>query len=125
MCKFISRSVAFLFVLSIAGVASARRPPALERAQAEADSVYATCGDSGRETAGYRDMRARVANAKSAVSPVAAASVAPVKMGDHLVLVCAGGEIHAGSGYRDFPARLYSEPSSPQIARAASLAGVH
>lgn len=124
MSKLISRSLPFLFVLTLAGVASARRPPALAEAQARADSVYATCAESGaRSTAGYRDVLSRVVSARPSLTPVFVASAPPRKMGDHLVLTCAAGEIHQGSGYRDFPARLRSEPAGPQIASSSKLIG--
>jgi hypothetical protein len=124
MSKLTSRSLAFLFTLTLAGAASARRPPALVEAQAQSDGTYATCGEEGRSTAGYRDMLARVDSAKPSVSPpVAGASMATRKMGDHIVLVCAGGEIHQGSGYRAFPARLRPELTIPQIAVATKLVG--
>ena len=124
MSKLMIRSLPFLFTLTLASAASARRPPSLVEAQAQAESIYATCGESqARPTAGYREMLARVASAKPAIPAVAIASQPPRKMGDHLVLVCAGGEIHQGSGYRDFPARLQSEPAGPQIAAGTRLVG--
>ena len=124
MSKLISRSLAFLFTLTVAGAASARRPPSLAEIQEHADSVYATCAESqARSTAGYRDMLARVASAKPTAAAVDVASLPARKMGDHLVLVCAGGEIHQGNGYRDFPARLRGEPVEPQIASATRLVG--
>jgi hypothetical protein len=120
MSKLISRSLAFLFTLTLAGAASARRPPSLAEVQEHADGVYATCAESrAQPTAGYRDMLARVATAKPTASEISVASLPSRKMGDHLVLVCAGGEVHQGSGYRDFPARLQGEPTGPQIASGA------
>jgi hypothetical protein len=124
MSKFISRSLACLFTLTLAGAASARRPPALVDAQGRADGVYATCAESQtRSTAGYRDMLARVAPGEPSEPGALAVSLPLRKMGDHLVLVCAGGEIHQGSGYRDFPMRLRSEPAEPQIAARTPLVG--
>jgi hypothetical protein len=124
MSKLISRSLAFLFTLTLAGAASARRPPALVEAQEQADNVYDTCAESqARPTAGYRDMLARTAPAKPSAPPAAVASLPARKMGDHLVLVCAGGEIHQGSGYRGFPTRLRTEPVGPQIASHRQLVG--
>jgi hypothetical protein len=124
MSKLISRSLPFLFVLTLAGVASARRPPAVVEAQERSESVYDTCAESrAQSTAGYRDMLSHVVTAEPSTQAVAAASVPPRKMGNHLVLVCAGGEIHQGSGYRDFPVRLRSEPSGPQFASRHELIG--
>lgn len=124
MSKLISRSLAFLFTLTLAGAASARRPPSLVEAQEQTDSIYATCAESqARPTAGYRDMLARPASAKATAPVISVASLPSRKMGDHLVLVCAGGEIHQGSGYRDFPARLRGEPTGPQIASGTRLVG--
>ena len=115
----IRRSLAFAFTLTLAGVASARRPPALSQAQEQAGAVFATCEQSRTpETSGYRGMLARVQSATPLARSVAAAQMPSRKMGDHMVLVCAGGEIHQGSGYRDFPARLQAEPTAPQIANA-------
>ena len=125
MSKLISRSLAFLFTLTLAGAASARRPPTLVEAQAQADSVYATCAESRAQPAsGYRDMLARVGTAKPSAPAISVASLPSRKMGDHLVLVCAGGEVHQGSGYRDFPARLQGEPTGPQIASGGHLLGM-
>jgi hypothetical protein len=124
MSKFVSRSMPLLFTLTLAGAASARRPPALVDAQGRADSVYATCAESQTlSMAGYRNMLARVAPAEPSEPAAVAVSLPSRKMGDHLVLVCAGGEIHQGSGYRDFPARLRSEPAEPQIAGRTQLVG--
>jgi hypothetical protein len=122
--NLISRSLAFAFTLTLAGAASARRPPALVQAQEQAASVFATCEQSrAPETSGYRGMLARVESATPSTRAVAAIPMPSRKMGDHIVLVCAGGEIHQGSGYRDFPARLQPEPSGPQIASVPRLVG--
>lgn len=111
--KIFDTSLAFVFTLTLAGVASARRPPALEEAQAKTDAVASTCPE-GRSTAGYRDLLARTVTVASTGS-VAAVS-APQKSGDHLVLACEGGEVHQGSGYRDFPARLRPETQEMHFA---------
>jgi len=89
------------------------------------DLVFATCTESQvPSTAGYRDMLTRNRKASSAGPAMAvAAATPPRKMGDHLVLVCAGGEIHQGTGYRGFPARLPAESSKPLIAGAPRLLG--
>jgi hypothetical protein len=120
--KLIRRSLMVAFTLTLAGVASARRPPALAEAQAEADRVFATCPQSqGQDTDGYRDMLAHVQTARPVTRAMATAPVPPPrKMGNHLVLVCAGGELHQGSGYRDFPVRFRAEPAWPQIAGTPS-----
>jgi hypothetical protein len=123
MSKLIHRPLAFLFTLTLAGIASARQPPALTAAQERSEAVFATCAQS-ESTPGYRDMLARVESAKPASADVVA-SLATRKMGDHLVLVCAGGELHQGSGYRDFPARFRSEPEAPLVASIAALASRH
>jgi hypothetical protein len=109
--------------LTVAGAALARKPPALVEAQQKAQATLASCPHSqARDTSGYRDMLARIRIPSAATIAVAAA--APTrKMGDHLVLVCARGEIHQGSGYRDFPARLRSEPTGRQIAGTPCLVG--
>jgi len=58
--RFVIRVSALLGALSLAGVAAARRPPALVEEQARADEVYATCGAITTRTApGYRDMLGR------------------------------------------------------------------
>jgi hypothetical protein len=115
------KALAFTLTFTLAGIASARRPPALAEAQAEADAVEATCPE-GQDTAGYRDMLAR--NPSSSDQRSEFASTPPArKMGDHLVLMCEGGELHQGSGYRDFPARLQPAPTRPQIAIRSSRTG--
>lgn len=115
------KALAFTLTLTLAGIASARRPPALVEAQAEADAVAVTCPE-GEDTAGYRDLLARTPSSRDQRSGFAA--MAPARtMGDHLVLMCEGGELHQGSGYRDFPVRLRPEPTQPQIATGASRTG--
>jgi hypothetical protein len=122
--NLIGRSLAFAFILTLAGAASARRPPALVQAQEQAASVFATCEQSGvPETSGYRDMHARVQSPARSTRATAAAPKRSRKMGDHIVLVCSGGEIHQGSGYRDFPVRFRAEPSSTQVASVPQLVG--
>jgi hypothetical protein len=122
--NLIGRSLAFAFTLTLAGAASARRPPALVQAQDQAAGVFATCEQSrAPETSGYRGMLARVQKPTPSTRAVAAAPMASRKMGDHIVLLCAGGEIHEGVGYRDFPARLQEEPSGQQIASMPQLVG--
>jgi hypothetical protein len=123
--NLIGRSLAFAFTLTLAGSAFARRPPALSEAQERVDLVFATCAESqAPSTAGYRDMLARSQKASSAGAAIAVvAAPPPRKMGDHLVLVCAGGEIHQGTGYRGFPARLPAESSELLIAGAPRLLG--
>jgi hypothetical protein len=123
--SLIGRSLAFAFTLSLAGTAFARRPPAMSEAQERVDAVFATCAQSqAPSTAGYRDMLARGQKASYAESAIAiVAALPPRKMGDHLVLVCEGGEIHQGNGYRGFPARLPAGSPRPLIAAAPRLLG--
>jgi hypothetical protein len=122
--NIVGRSLAFAFTLTLAGAASARRPPALAEAQEQAASVFASCEQSrAPETAGYRGMLARVQRATPSTRAIAAASTPSRKMGDHIVLVCSSGEIHQGSGYRDFPVRTRGEPSGAQIASLPQLVG--
>lgn len=121
MSKFILRSVPFLFVLTLAGAAAARRPPALVEIQERTDRVYATCAD-GRNGPGYRDMFSRVASPQLVAEYLAVSSPPPRKMGDHLVLICKAGAVHMGSGYRGFPARfIRDEAAEVQIASASTL----
>jgi hypothetical protein len=115
------KALAFTMTLTLAGIASARRPPTLVEAQAGADAVAATCPE-GQATPGYRDMFARNPSSSDDRSGFAATPPAR-KMGDHLVLVCEGGELHQGSGYRDFPARLQPAPTQPQIAIGSARTG--
>ncbi len=93
--ELIRRSLIVAFTLTLAGVASARRPPALAEAQEQADRVFATCPQSQmRDTGGYRDMLAHVQTARPITRAIAAARLPPPrKMRDHLVFVCAGGEV--------------------------------
>lgn len=107
MLKFIVGSVPFLFILSLAGSAAARRPPALTERQERAERVYAACAERqpGVSTA-YRDMHSRSSIPRTDGSNLAVPAPLQRKMGDHLVLICKSGEIHLGSGYRGFPARL-------------------
>jgi hypothetical protein len=118
--KLIRSSMAVALTLTLAGAASARRPPALAEAQTRTNAVFSTCPESqARDTSGYRDMLAR--SATPVVTPAAfAITPVPRKMGNHLVLACEGGEIHQGSGYRDFPVRVMPESTEPQIARGPS-----
>lgn len=53
--QVISRSFAAAFVLSLAGTAFARQPPALVRAQAAAEQVAACHPESVQSAPGYRD----------------------------------------------------------------------
>src|SRR5687768_5082969 len=115
------KALAFTLTLTFAGVASARRPPALVEAQAGVDAVAATCPE-GQSTPGYRDMLARDLSSSADRGGFAATPPAR-KMGDHIVLMCEGGELHQGSGYRDFPARLQPVPTRPQIALGSSRTG--
>lgn len=124
--RLIRPSLAFAFTLTLAGVASARRPPALADAQEQADRAFATCAQSqSRDTSGYREMLARVQTTRPVTRAMAATPLAPAprQMGGHLVLGCAGGEIHQGSGYRDFPVRFPAEPTGPQLAETPRLVG--
>jgi hypothetical protein len=122
--KLIQSSMAIALTLTLAGAASARRPPALAEAQARTNAVFSTCPESqARDASGYRDLLARAATPVATPAAFSVASV-PRKMGNHLVLACAGGEIHQGSGYRDFPVRLMPESTEPQIARGPRLTTV-
>jgi hypothetical protein len=121
--SLIQSSCAIAITLTRAGVASARRPPALTEAQERTDAVFATCPESqARDTSGYRDMFARAARPTLANKTFAATPI-PRKMGNHLVLMCEGGDVHQGSGYRDFPVRLQPEPKEMQIAGGPRLTG--
>jgi hypothetical protein len=90
--------------------------------QGRTEAVAATCPE-GRTTGGYRDVLARTVSVAS--TGVAGALPAPRKSGDHLVLTCAGGEIHQGSGYRDFPARMQPEAWELEMAAASSSTDIH
>jgi hypothetical protein len=115
------KALTFTLTLTLAGIASARRPPALVQAQAGADAVAATCPE-GKDTPGYRDILARHPGSSDHGSAFAATPPAR-KMGDHLVLMCEGGELHQGGGYRDFPARLQPARTQPQIAIGSTRSG--
>ena len=85
------RSLAFALVLSVAGSAFARRPPALTQAQIASDR--ALCADEKVQSgAGYRDMTARFASGSNGTR---AAGVA---------------------GYRDMIARLSVEAPRSHVA---------
>ena len=114
--KLIHNSLAISLTLTLASVASARRPPALVEAQDRTSAVFATCPQSrAQDTGGYRDMLARATRPAVPTRSIAATPPAR-KMGNHLVLVCEGGDIHQGSGYRDFPVRVRTESRPSQIA---------
>jgi hypothetical protein len=68
-------------------------------------------------------MLARVDASSATPSAAAIQPASTRKMGDHLVIVCAGGELHQGAGYRDFPARIPRQPAEPQFARAPFVIG--
>src|SRR6187402_953322 len=97
--KLLVRSTIFGLTLTIAGVASARTPPAVAEAQSRVDGIFATC-PQGQSTSGYRDMLTRfspTARLQTAPSTQAVAFKAPPqKMRDHVVLSCSGGTIHSG-----------------------------
>ena len=80
--KVISRSLVSAFVLSIAGLAAARQPPALVRAQAATAYSVACEGNRAESGAGYRDAATRSHTASSNL-----------------------GIAKAGAGYRDIYAR--------------------
>jgi hypothetical protein len=106
----------FGFMITLTGVASARRPTALVAAQEEVDGIFATC-PQGRPTAGYRDMLARFSVQLPAQQGAAAFFTAPPqKMRDHVVLSCAGGTVHSGSGYRDMLWRFPVDNARPVFA---------
>lgn len=113
--SFIRPLLTITLVLTTTGVASARRPPSLAELQDQADRVLATC-PSAPATSGYRDMLARLGSpaAPSATHVV----MARQKMRDHLVLKCAGGDVHESGGYRDMLVRFFHQSAEPQIARA-------
>lgn len=115
--SFIRPLLTFTLVLTTTGVASARRPPSLAELQDQADRVLATC-PSAPATSGYRDMLAR-----SGANPAPRAGhvvIARRAIRDHLVLKCAGGEVHESGGYRDMLVRFLPESAEPQTARADS-----
>lgn len=122
--KLFQGSLALALTLTLANIAAARRPPAVAEAQERTNAVVATCSDSrGRITGGYRDMLARSVTPASATKALADTPQLR-KTGDHLVLMCEGGEIHQGSGYRDFPARLMPEVHGIEVATQPSRVGV-
>jgi hypothetical protein len=113
--SFIRPLLTITLVLTTTGVASARRPPSLAELQDQADRILVTC-PSAPATSGYRDMLAR-----SGANPAHRAAnivIARQAMRDHLVLKCAGGEVHESGGYRDMLVRFLPQSAEPQIARA-------
>ena len=114
--KLLVRSMIFGFTLTLAGVASARRPPSLVAAQEKVDGIFATC-PQGRPTSGYRDMLARFSSRLPAQQSAAVSYTAPPqKMRDHVVLSCSGGTVHSGSGYRDMLWRFPADNGRPVLA---------
>ena len=113
--KFFFRSMIFGFTLTLAGVASARRPPSLVAAQEKVDAIFATC-PQGRPTSGYRDILARFSSPLPARQSVAVFTAPPQKMRDHVVLSCSGGTVHSGSGYRDMLWRFPVDNGRPVFA---------
>ena len=119
MYSFIGRSLALAVTLTVTGTAFARRPPVLEQRQAATERVLSTCDGGSRSTSGYRDMLARV-DSKIAPQPAVASvrlAAIPQRMGDHVVLLCAGGRVHGPGGYRDVDVRFNVEIPRPQIAK--------
>jgi hypothetical protein len=103
--EYVRNSFAFLFTLTLAGTAFARRPPALERAQAESDRVVASCPSIPAVAgSGYRDSLVRFE---------AARSLAPVET----VAACDRGRVQTGAGYRDMLDRKRKDSSEVLIAR--------
>jgi hypothetical protein len=93
--------------LTLSGSAVARQPPALTRGQAASTAIAATCpGDPGP---GYRDALARFQSRdlRAEIAPKRREFVQ--KMGDHVVISCKGGQLHAGAGYRDMIVRFQTE----------------
>jgi hypothetical protein len=113
--SFIRPLLTVALVLTTTGVASARRPPSLATLQEQTDRVLATC-PSAPATSGYRDMLAR--SGSNHAPNVAYVAVARRAMRDHLVLKCAGGEVHESGGYRDMLVRFVNPSVEPQTARA-------
>jgi hypothetical protein len=114
--KFFVRSMIFGFMLTLAGVASARRPASLVAAQEKVDGIFASC-PQGTSTSGYRDMLTRFSPGLPARQSVAVSfSAPPRKMRDHVVLSCSGGTVHSGSGYRDMLWRFPAENGRPVFA---------
>jgi hypothetical protein len=112
--SFIRPLLTVALVLTTTGVASARRPPSLATLQEQTDRVLATC-PSAPATSGYRDMLAR--SGSNPAPSVAHVAIARRTMRDHLVLKCAGGEVHESGGYRDMLVRFFNPSVEPQIAR--------
>lgn len=112
--KLIRQFVTLAVVLTTTGVASARRPPSLVNLEEKTERVLATC-PSAPSTSGYRDMLSRFDRARGAAP--ATVQVARSKMRDHLVLKCAGGEVHESAGYRDMLTRFFHESARPQMAQ--------
>jgi len=110
-------------MLTVTGVASARRPPALVETQERVDRIFATC-PQGRSTTGYRDMLSRFSSGSRLQAPQTAIptwfTAPPQKMRDHIVLSCAGGTVHSGSGYRDMLWRFPVESAHPVLAKGRS-----
>ena len=120
--QLVPLTLALAFTTTVAGTALARRPPALAVRQEEASRVLATCAGSGaRSTEGYRDMLARAAPAARLEPTSVATRMLPVlrAMGDHVVLSCPGGRVHAPAGYRDLDRRFRVEQPEAQIASAS------
>lgn len=91
--KIVARSLMSAFVLSITGLAAARQPPALVRAQAATEYAVACQDARPAASAGYRDVLARTHTA----TPSAAVA-------------------KAGAGYRDIHARSHVAASPVQFA---------
>jgi hypothetical protein len=103
--KYVRNSFAFVFTLTIASAAFARRPPALERAHAESDRVVAACPSIPAVAgSGYRDSLARFETARSLE-------------GAKTVAACDPTRVQAGAGYRDMLDRTRKESSEILIAR--------
>ena len=119
--KLIVRSMIFAFTLTLSGMASARRPPALVEQQERVAGIFDTC-PAGRSTSGYRDMLARFGpTLRTPRATVQASFTAPPrKMRDHVVLSCSGGTVHSGSGYRDMLWRFPVKNDRLVIARLIS-----
>lgn len=92
--KIVSGSLVSAFVLGIAGLAAARQPPALVRAQAATAYAVACQGAQPHVGAGYRDVLART-------HTTTARSFAVAK---------------AGAGYRDSLARSHVAAPAGQFA---------
>ena len=117
--KLLVRWTVFGFMLTLSGVASARRPPSLVEAQERVDGIFATC-PQGRTTSGYRDMLTRFSSGLPARPSVATSFIAPPqKMRDHVIISCSGGTVHSGSGYRDMLWRFPVDDGRPVFAGPA------